>query len=138
MRGPRAGIRVRVLLASRRMNRSGPKATPDVSAPNGDDAVVTPIAFGDAGSVTPMMRQYQEIKAANPDSLLFYRMGDFYELFFQDAETASRALGIVLTRRGQHQGADIPMCGVPGGRPEEYLHKLIAAGFRVAVRPNNQ
>ncbi|MEA2877476.1 MAG: mismatch repair protein MutS, partial [Hyphomicrobiales bacterium] len=76
------------------MNMSGPKATPDVPAPNGD-AVVTPIAFGEAGSVTPMMRQYQEIKAANPDSLLFYRMGDFYELFFQDAEIASRALGIV-------------------------------------------
>ena len=85
------------------------------------------------GIVTPMMRQYQEIKAANPDSLLFYRMGDFYELFFQDAEIASRALGIVLTRRGKHQGADIPMCGVPVVRADEYLHRLIAAGFRVAV-----
>src|SRR6478735_3446800 len=83
--------------------------------------------------VTPMMRQYQEIKAAHPDCLLFYRMGDFYELFFQDAEIASRALGIVLTKRGKHQGADIPMCGVPVVRSDEYLHKLIAAGFRVAV-----
>ena len=80
-----------------------------------------------------MMRQYQEIKAANPDSLLFYRMGDFYELFFEDAEIASRALGIVLTKRGKHNGADIPMCGVPVVRADEYLHKLIAAGFRVAV-----
>ena len=80
-----------------------------------------------------MMRQYQEIKAAHPDCLLFYRMGDFYELFFQDAEIASRALGIVLTKRGKHQGADIPMCGVPVVRSDEYLHKLIAAGFRVAV-----
>jgi DNA mismatch repair protein MutS len=80
-----------------------------------------------------MMRQYQEIKAANPDCLLFYRMGDFYELFFQDAEIASRALGIVLTKRGKHQGADIPMCGVPVVRADEYLHRLIAAGFRVAV-----
>ena len=79
------------------------------------------------------MRQYQEIKAAHPDCLLFYRMGDFYELFFQDAEIASRALGIVLTKRGKHQGADIPMCGVPVVRSDEYLHKLIAAGFRVAV-----
>jgi DNA mismatch repair protein MutS len=114
------------------MNMSGPKATPDVPAPNGD-AVVTPIAYGEAGSVTPMMRQYQEIKAANPDSLLFYRMGDFYELFFKDAEIASRALGIVLTKRGKHNGADIPMCGVPVVRSDEYLHKLIAAGFRVAV-----
>jgi len=80
-----------------------------------------------------MMRQYQEIKAAHPDCLLFYRMGDFYELFFEDAEIASRALGIVLTKRGKHNGADIPMCGVPVVRSDEYLHKLIAAGFRVAV-----
>src|SRR3954447_18888662 len=112
---------MRVLLASRPMNMSGPRAMPDVPPLNGGDAV------------TPMMRQYQEIKAANPDCLLFYRMGDFYELFFQDAEIASRALGIVLTKRGKHNGADIPMCGVPVVRADEYLHKLIAAGFRVAV-----
>src|SRR5512147_329341 len=83
--------------------------------------------------VTPMMAQYIEIKAANPDCLLFYRMGDFYELFFEDAEIASRTLGIVLTKRGKHQGADIPMCGVPVVRADEYLQKLIAAGLRVAV-----
>jgi DNA mismatch repair protein MutS len=83
--------------------------------------------------VTPMMEQFIEIKAANPDCLLFYRMGDFYELFFEDAEQASRALGIVLTKRGKHQGQDIPMCGVPVERSEEYLHRLIAKGFRVAV-----
>jgi DNA mismatch repair protein MutS len=83
--------------------------------------------------VTPMMEQYVEIKAANPDSLLFYRMGDFYELFFEDAEIASRALGIVLTKRGKHLGKDIPMCGVPIHRSDEYLHKLIALGHRVAV-----
>jgi DNA mismatch repair protein MutS len=80
-----------------------------------------------------MMEQYQEIKAANPDCLLFYRMGDFYELFFADAEVASRALGIVLTKRGRHLGADIPMCGVPIERADEYLHRLIAQGHRVAV-----
>jgi DNA mismatch repair protein MutS len=80
-----------------------------------------------------MMEQYQEIKAANPDCLLFYRMGDFYELFFADAEVASRALGIVLTKRGKHLGADIPMCGVPIERADEYLHRLIAQGHRVAV-----
>ncbi|MGE4372103.1 MAG: DNA mismatch repair protein MutS [Xanthobacter sp.] len=80
-----------------------------------------------------MMAQFLEIKAANPDSLLFYRMGDFYELFFTDAEMASRALGIVLTKRGKHQGQDIPMCGVPVDRAEEYLNKLIAMGFRVSV-----
>src|SRR5690242_17869309 len=85
------------------------------------------------GGVTPMMEQYIEIKAANPDSLLFYRMGDFYELFFDDAEVASRALGIMLTKRGKHLGRDIPMCGVPVERSDEYLHKLIALGHRVAV-----
>jgi DNA mismatch repair protein MutS len=83
--------------------------------------------------VTPMMEQYLEIKAANPGLLLFYRMGDFYELFFEDAEIASRALGIMLTKRGKHQGADIPMCGVPVERSDDYLHRLIAQGFRVAV-----
>src|SRR6202522_94622 len=83
--------------------------------------------------VTPLMEQYVEIKAANPDCLLFYRMGDFYELFFDDAETASRALGIVLTKRGKHLGCDIPMCGVPIERADDYLHRLIALGHRVAV-----
>jgi DNA mismatch repair protein MutS len=83
--------------------------------------------------ITPMMEQYIEIKAANPDCLLFYRMGDFYELFFGDAETASRALGIMLTKRGKHLGNDIPMCGVPIERSDEYLHRLIALGHRVAV-----
>ena len=85
------------------------------------------------GAATPMMEQYIEIKAANPDSLLFYRMGDFYELFFDDAEVASRALGIVLTRRGKHQGLDIPMCGVPIHAADDYLQKLIGLGHRVAV-----
>ena len=83
--------------------------------------------------LSPMLEQYIEIKTANPDSLLFYRMGDFYELFFEDAEVASRALGIVLTKRGKHQGQDIPMCGVPIHRSDEYLHRLIALGHRVAV-----
>ena len=82
---------------------------------------------------TPMMEQYLEIKSGNQDSLLFYRMGDFYELFFEDAEAASRTLGIVLTKRGKHLGRDIPMCGVPVERAEEYLHRLIAHGHRVAV-----
>src|SRR5580700_11343371 len=86
-----------------------------------------------AARVTPMMEQYLEIKAANPGLLLFYRMGDFYELFFEDAEIASRALGIMLTKRGKHQGMDIPMCGVPVERSDDYLHRLIASGHRVAV-----
>ena len=83
--------------------------------------------------LTPMMAQYFEIKAANPDCLLFYRMGDFYELFFDDAEVASRALGIVLTKRGKHEGEDIRMCGVPIERSDDYLNRLIALGYRVAV-----
>src|SRR6516162_8201245 len=86
-----------------------------------------------APRATPVMEQYIEIKAANPDCLLFYRMGDFYELFFEDAEIAARALGIVLTKRGKHLGRDIPMCGVPVHRADEYLHRLIALGHRVAV-----
>lgn len=84
-------------------------------------------------SATPMMEQYIEIKLANPDSLLFYRMGDFYELFFDDAETASRALGITLTKRGKHLDHDIPMCGVPVHAADDYLQKLISLGYRVAV-----
>src|ERR1700693_5206696 len=86
-----------------------------------------------AARVTPMMEQYLEIKAGHPGLLLVYRMGGFYELFFEDAEIASRALGIMLTKRGKHQGADIPMCGVPVERSDDYLHRLIAQGHRVAV-----
>src|SRR5579862_656675 len=87
----------------------------------------------EAERVTPAMAQYVEIKAANPDCLLFYRMVDFYEMFFEDAEVASRALGIVLTKRGKYLGRDVPLCGVPVIRADEYLHKLIALGHRVAV-----
>jgi DNA mismatch repair protein MutS len=79
------------------------------------------------------MAQFLEIKAANPDCLLFYRMGDFYELFFEDAVAAAQALSIVLTKRGKHLGEDIPMCGVPIHRADEYLQRLIRQGFRVAV-----
>ena len=79
------------------------------------------------------MAQYLAIKAAHEDYLLFYRMGDFYELFFDDAAKASEALDIALTKRGKHQGDDIPMCGVPVHAAEAYLEKLIRKGFRVAV-----
>ncbi|HEY1615461.1 MAG TPA: DNA mismatch repair protein MutS [Rhizomicrobium sp.] len=84
-------------------------------------------------SATPMMAQYLEIKSAHADYLLFYRMGDFYELFFQDAAKAAAALDIALTKRGRHQGDDIPMCGVPVHAAEQYLEKLIRKGFRVAI-----
>ena len=75
----------------------------------------------DNPNLTPMMAQYLEIKAQHPDALLFYRMGDFYEMFFADAEAASAALDIALTKRGQHLGQDIPMCGVPVHAAEGYL-----------------
>ncbi|MEQ8640600.1 MAG: DNA mismatch repair protein MutS [Alphaproteobacteria bacterium] len=80
-----------------------------------------------------MMAQYLAIKAQAPDCLLFYRMGDFYELFFADAEQAAAALDIALTKRGKHDGQDVAMCGVPVHAAEVYLQRLIAAGFRVAV-----
>lgn len=82
---------------------------------------------------TPAMGQYLELKALNPGYILFYRMGDFYEMFFEDAEIASAALGIVLTKRGRHQGQDIPLCGVPVHAAQDYLRKLIALGHRVAI-----
>ena len=84
-------------------------------------------------TTTPMMAQYLEVKAEAPDALLFYRMGDFYEMFFDDAVAAAQALDIALTKRGQHQGADIPMCGVPHHSAEGYLLTLIRKGFRVAI-----
>ncbi len=84
-------------------------------------------------AVTPMMAQYLEIKAQYPDALLFYRMGDFYELFFDDAVAAAEALDIALTKRGKHLGEDIAMCGVPFHAAEGYLLTLIRKGFRVAV-----
>src|SRR5215813_8703827 len=104
-----------------------PQSTPAPLPPE------APPAADASTRVTPMMEQYLEIKAAHPGLLLFYRMGDFYELFFEDAENASKALGIILTKRGKHQGIDIPMCGVPVERAEDYLHRLIEKGFRVAV-----
>ena len=106
--------------------RVGPSGVMGKAAPSA--------ARGEEASVaTPMIAQYLEIKAANADCLLFYRMGDFYELFFGDAEIASRALGIALTKRGKHLGADIPMCGVPVHSADDYLQRLIRQGHRVAV-----
>src|SRR5262245_51126405 len=86
-----------------------------------------------AACATPAMAQYLASKRAHPDCLLFYRMGDFYELFFEDAVKAAKALDIALTRRGQHSGQDIPMCGVPAHAMDGYLAKLIRNGFKVAV-----
>ncbi|MDC3017938.1 DNA mismatch repair protein MutS [Paracoccaceae bacterium] len=82
---------------------------------------------------TPVIQQYLEIKASHQDSLLFFRMGDFYELFFSDAEIASDALDIILTKRGQHKGKDIPMCGVPFHSAEGYIKTLLDKNMKVAI-----
>lgn len=83
--------------------------------------------------MTPMMAQYHRIKADHPDDLLFYRMGDFFELFFEDAIKAAQALDIALTKRGKNEGEDIPMCGVPAHAVEGYLARLVRQGYRVAI-----
>lgn len=88
---------------------------------------------GSDALMTPMMAQYHQLKAENPDCLLFYRMGDFYELFYEDAVIASAVLDIALTKRGKNQGRDIAMCGVPIHSYEPYLAKLIGAGHKVAL-----
>ena len=80
-----------------------------------------------------MMVQWHETKAAHPDCLIFFRMGDFYELFFDDAVTAAASLNIALTKRGSHNGEDVPMAGVPIHAAEQYLSRLIRNGHRVAI-----
>jgi len=90
-------------------------------------------ALQSIGDASPLMAQYHAVKRAHPEHLLFYRMGDFYELFFDDAVKAAAALSIALTKRGKHEGGDIPMCGVPVHSAEGYLAKLIRQGFKVAV-----
>src|SRR5260221_164775 len=82
---------------------------------------------------SPVIAQYLEIKSRHQDCILFFRMGDFYELFFEDAVTAAPVLDIVLTKRGKYKDADIPMCGVPVVHYETYLDRLIKKGFRIAV-----
>ena len=103
-------------------NPSSPASPTPPLPPSPDDA-----------DLTPVMRQFLEVKAQHPDSLLFYRMGDFYELFFADAEIAAAALDITLTKRGKANGKDIPMCGVPFHAVDAYMARLIKRGFRVAI-----
>jgi DNA mismatch repair protein MutS len=106
-------------------------AKPDTTGAD-SGATAKDAAVKDA-AITPLMAQYLGVKQAHPDSLLFYRMGDFYELFFDDAVKAAAALDIVLTKRGKHDGEDIQMCGVPVHAAEGYLNRLIRQGFKVAV-----
>src|SRR5690625_3446263 len=87
----------------------------------------------EASSHTPMMQQYMRVKAAHPDSLLFYRMGDFYELFYSDAEVAAELLDITLTARGKSGGSPIPMCGIPYHACDRYLARLVEKGMSVAI-----
>src|SRR5690606_27724344 len=92
-----------------------------------------PNTAGTPSSHTPMMQQYLKLKAAHPDLLLFYRMGDFYELFYDDAEKAARLLDITLTKRGQSAGQPIPMCGVPYHAVEQHLVRLVKLGESAAI-----
>src|SRR5437870_6939302 len=82
---------------------------------------------------TPLMRQYGAIKRQHPDALLFFRLGDFYELFFADAVVAARTLGITLTSRHKEKGEAVPMCGVPHHAAEQYIARLLERGFKVAI-----
>jgi len=114
-------------MAAKQQNNAMLEETAEPSEPSVSSKKTTP------KPATPMMAQYIEIKAANPDSLLFYRMGDFYEMFFEDAIAAAQALDIQLTTRGKHLDKEIPMCGVPVRAANDYLQRLIKKGFRVAV-----
>ncbi|GAB5375122.1 MAG: DNA mismatch repair protein MutS [Acuticoccus sp.] len=107
------------------MDATPDRALSEAAPPHGE---VAPLA-----GATPMMAQYLAIKAANPEGLLFYRMGDFYELFFEDAEVAARALNIHCTTRGTHRGEPIKMAGVPVHAAQDYLARLIAQNFRVVI-----
>src|SRR5579871_5097702 len=82
---------------------------------------------------TPLMQQYEVIKAEYPDALVLFQVGDFYELFYEDAKTAAAFLGIALTARGKNKGEPIPLCGVPLHAREHYLIKLVKGGFKVAI-----
>ena len=85
------------------------------------------------GGATPLMQQYREIKARHQDAILFFRMGDFYEMFYEDAEVASRALGLTLTSRNNGGAAEVPLAGVPAKALNEYLRRLVQQGYRVAI-----
>jgi len=121
------------------MPHATPRARPpaDLAVPDNAGGRDAPRAQGvdlqRAQGATPAMAQWFAAKEQHPDALLFFRMGDFFELFFEDAEAASTALDIALSHRGEHQGQPIAMCGVPAHAHEAYLARLIRRGFRVAI-----
>src|SRR5487761_2376942 len=121
----RSGASLRLMTQGVRANES----TGESTVPTGRPAASVSLA----ADATPLMAQYLEIKRAHPDCLLFYRMGDFYELFFDDAAKAARLLDITLTARGQSAGKPIPMAGVPYHAMEQYLAKLVKQGESIAI-----
>ena len=123
----RLGVRIRHIHRLMRLRGPVKRIAPSVSR----NATAKPV--GVSGEPTPMMAQYLALKAQAADCLLFYRMGDFFELFFEDAKAASATLDIALTARGEHDGEPIPMCGVPAHSHEAYLARLIKGGHRVAI-----
>ncbi len=138
--GRLAGIQPQTMIESSMKQGEVPKPAPGAlltqrtdSAPNPVEEGANAAAEALAAGATPFMAQYLEMKARQPDALLFFRMGDFYELFFDDAVRAAASLDIVQTHRGTHNGQPIPMAGVPAHSAEMYLARLIRAGHRVAV-----
>ena len=89
-------------------------------------------------ATTPMLKQYQELKQQHPGTLLFFRLGDFYELFFEDAVTGARELQITLTARNKERGEPVPMCGVPHHSAANYIARLVRKGYRVAICEQNE
>src|SRR5690606_2394914 len=110
-----------------------PLSPAPMAAPGPAPAPAPGPAPGPAGEMTPMLAHYRACKARHPDHLLFYRMGDFYEMFFADAVAAAGALDITLTRRGKVGADEVPMAGVPAKAHEAYLERLIRKGFKVAI-----
>src|SRR5207244_7498182 len=132
---PRAAARF--LAAARTRRPMGAGIAPIAAGPPGwvhgiCDAVAEPVSHARAGPATPMLRQYHEAKAQAKDALLFFRLGDFYELFYDDARIAAQLLGITLTSRAKGEDR-IPMAGVPHHASKGYIARLVAAGHKVAL-----
>jgi DNA mismatch repair protein MutS len=115
------------------MTNTNPKSSPSSTPLPQEERALSRAEDFIAMGHTPMMAQYHAVKAAHPDCLLFYRMGDFYEMFFDDAIVGAKILDLTLTKRGKTQGDDIPMCGVPFHAAETYIARLIRAGQKVAI-----